>query len=211
MCAHSIVHVLVSQQWTVLNNPQPSGAFYSPWFGMDPADNLNLIQVSTHQQATHTHTLQCPVTSYTCHLYAACEPMGGLWLVCLHRVSAYWLACGNLWTQDLTHMHPNPRYFQWSPISNSNSNSIGANTGSLLAPHVAHATIAATMQLTPSFLPPPPPPPLCARRRAARHPAVQRERRLIHPDPDQHQLWPEQHTGRGLPERQEVHHPLRCL
>lgn len=56
MCAHSIVHVLVSQQWTVLNNPQPSGAFYSPWFGMDPADNLNLIQVSTHQQATHTHT-----------------------------------------------------------------------------------------------------------------------------------------------------------
>ena len=59
MCAHSIVHVLVSQQWTVLNNPQPSGAFYSPWFGMDPADNLNLIQVSTHQQATHTHYYAC--------------------------------------------------------------------------------------------------------------------------------------------------------
>ena len=34
----------LSMTWTVGANPDPSGAFYSPWFGMDPADNLNLIQ-----------------------------------------------------------------------------------------------------------------------------------------------------------------------
>ena len=30
--------------WTVGAAPKPSAAFFSPWFGMDPADNLNLIQ-----------------------------------------------------------------------------------------------------------------------------------------------------------------------
>merc|ERR1711907_799013 len=31
--------------WTVSDNPsRRSNAFFSPWFGMDPADNLNLIQ-----------------------------------------------------------------------------------------------------------------------------------------------------------------------
>ena len=30
--------------WTVGQNPSPSDSFFSPWFGMDPADNLNLIQ-----------------------------------------------------------------------------------------------------------------------------------------------------------------------
>lgn len=30
--------------WTVGENAKHSRSFYSPWFGMDPADNLNLIQ-----------------------------------------------------------------------------------------------------------------------------------------------------------------------
>ena len=30
--------------WTVGQTPSPSDAFFSPWFGMDPDDNLNLIQ-----------------------------------------------------------------------------------------------------------------------------------------------------------------------
>jgi hypothetical protein len=30
--------------WKVSDDPSPSFAFFSPWFGMDPADNLNLIQ-----------------------------------------------------------------------------------------------------------------------------------------------------------------------
>jgi len=30
--------------WTVGEAPARSSAFFSPWFGMDPADNLNLIQ-----------------------------------------------------------------------------------------------------------------------------------------------------------------------
>lgn len=30
--------------WKVSANPKASSAFFSPWFGMDPADNLNLIQ-----------------------------------------------------------------------------------------------------------------------------------------------------------------------
>jgi len=30
--------------WTVGEEPSRSYAFFSPWFGMDPADNLNLIQ-----------------------------------------------------------------------------------------------------------------------------------------------------------------------
>jgi hypothetical protein len=30
--------------WTVGENAKRSSAFYSPWFGMDPADNLNLVQ-----------------------------------------------------------------------------------------------------------------------------------------------------------------------
>lgn len=34
----------LNMTWTVGADAQRSGAFYSPWFGMDPADNLNLIQ-----------------------------------------------------------------------------------------------------------------------------------------------------------------------
>jgi len=30
--------------WTVGKDAKPSKAFYSPWFGMDPDDNLNLVQ-----------------------------------------------------------------------------------------------------------------------------------------------------------------------
>ena len=30
--------------WKVGASPARSRAFFSPWFGMDPADNLNLIQ-----------------------------------------------------------------------------------------------------------------------------------------------------------------------
>jgi len=30
--------------WTVSDDPSRSNAFYSPWFGMDPGDNLNLVQ-----------------------------------------------------------------------------------------------------------------------------------------------------------------------
>jgi hypothetical protein len=30
--------------WTVSDQPRSSFAFFSPWFGMDPSDNLNLIQ-----------------------------------------------------------------------------------------------------------------------------------------------------------------------
>jgi hypothetical protein len=30
--------------WTVSDDAKRSGSFYSPWFGMDPADNLNLLQ-----------------------------------------------------------------------------------------------------------------------------------------------------------------------
>ena len=33
-----------SGDWDVLDSPNPSSAFYSPWIGMDPADNLNLLQ-----------------------------------------------------------------------------------------------------------------------------------------------------------------------
>jgi len=31
-------------KWNVGQNPKRSMAFFSPWFGMDPSDNLNLIQ-----------------------------------------------------------------------------------------------------------------------------------------------------------------------
>jgi hypothetical protein len=31
-------------KWTVLGNANPSQAFYSPWFGSDTSDNLNLLQ-----------------------------------------------------------------------------------------------------------------------------------------------------------------------
>lgn len=34
----------IEMTWKVGANAAPSSAFYSPWFGMDPADNLNLIQ-----------------------------------------------------------------------------------------------------------------------------------------------------------------------
>lgn len=34
----------LSMAWKVSQNPKLSRAFFSPWFGMDPADNLNLIQ-----------------------------------------------------------------------------------------------------------------------------------------------------------------------
>ena len=34
----------MAMTWTVGASAPHSRAFYSPWFGMDPADNLNLIQ-----------------------------------------------------------------------------------------------------------------------------------------------------------------------
>merc|ERR1719272_1002029 len=34
----------LEMKWKVSNNPSSSSAFFSPWFGMDPLDNLNLIQ-----------------------------------------------------------------------------------------------------------------------------------------------------------------------
>ena len=34
----------LSMTWKVGASASPSRAFYSPWFGMDPDDNLNLIQ-----------------------------------------------------------------------------------------------------------------------------------------------------------------------
>jgi hypothetical protein len=34
----------LSMSWKVSANPVKSRSFFSPWFGMDPADNLNLIQ-----------------------------------------------------------------------------------------------------------------------------------------------------------------------
>jgi len=34
----------ISMKWKVSENPRPSFAFFSPWFGMDPTDNLNLVQ-----------------------------------------------------------------------------------------------------------------------------------------------------------------------
>ncbi len=35
----------LEMKWKVSNDPEGGGnAFYSPWFGMDPSDNLNLIQ-----------------------------------------------------------------------------------------------------------------------------------------------------------------------
>ena len=34
----------LEMKWKVSNDPEPSRAFFSPWFGMDPSDNLNLIQ-----------------------------------------------------------------------------------------------------------------------------------------------------------------------
>jgi len=32
-------------RWKVPSNPARGGAFYSPWFGIESSDNLNLIQV----------------------------------------------------------------------------------------------------------------------------------------------------------------------
>jgi len=34
----------IEMSWTVSDNAKSSSAFYSPWFGMDPPDNLNLLQ-----------------------------------------------------------------------------------------------------------------------------------------------------------------------
>jgi hypothetical protein len=34
----------LEMKWKVSNDPRSSQAFFSPWFGMDPLDNLNLIQ-----------------------------------------------------------------------------------------------------------------------------------------------------------------------
>jgi len=34
----------IEAKWNVGSNPRPSSAFYSPWFGVDTSDNLNLLQ-----------------------------------------------------------------------------------------------------------------------------------------------------------------------
>ena len=36
---------LMSARWKVASNPRRSNSFYSPWFGCDTQDNLNLMQV----------------------------------------------------------------------------------------------------------------------------------------------------------------------
>ena len=34
----------ISARWKNNANPRPSNSFYSPWFGIDTSDNLNLLQ-----------------------------------------------------------------------------------------------------------------------------------------------------------------------
>ena len=92
--------------WTVGADPKRSFAFFSPWFGMDPADNLNLIQ---------------PVNPWG----------GGSWSMCAksaprpaphvdsHRPRARPIA---RYTE----------YFQWSPEHNSNSPQKSVKAGDTL-------------------------------------------------------------------------------
>lgn len=44
MPAHAERITRLEMTWTVGAAPKPSMAFFSPWFGMDPSDNLNLVQ-----------------------------------------------------------------------------------------------------------------------------------------------------------------------
>lgn len=64
--------------WTVGRNPSPSNSFFSPWFGMDPADNLNLIQPvnpwSYNSWSMYTEYFQwSPVHNSNSHQYSVKE------------------------------------------------------------------------------------------------------------------------------------------
>lgn len=67
----------IEAKWVNLNNPQVTGAFFSPWFGIETSDNLNLFQPvnpwvgnsweiyneyfqwqPTHNQNSNAHTVQ---------------------------------------------------------------------------------------------------------------------------------------------------------
>ena len=40
----SAIITYIEATWRVPENPKVNGAFYSPWFGIESSDNLNLIQ-----------------------------------------------------------------------------------------------------------------------------------------------------------------------
>ena len=50
VCLRSII-TFMEARWKVPSNPARGGAFYSPWFGIESSDNLNLIQVSSPQRS----------------------------------------------------------------------------------------------------------------------------------------------------------------
>jgi len=88
--------------WKVGAKPRNSMAFFSPWFGMDPGDNLNLIQ---------------PVNPWQGGIF------GGSW-----------------------HMYT--EYFQWSPVSNSNSPSKKVESGQHLHGALVYDSTSDSYELT---------------------------------------------------------------
>ncbi len=79
LALHRII-TFMEARWKVPSNPARGGAFYSPWFGIESSDNLNLIQVRLPSRP-HAASLLCTLKCRT-----AREPMDWLQLGDLQRI-----------------------------------------------------------------------------------------------------------------------------
>ncbi len=84
----------IEAQWTVLGIPSQGGAFYSPWFGIETSDNLNLYQPGACQatpvQGTCRGCTECPAdacVATSCRLCCACVRRAGTGSPACQRIS----------------------------------------------------------------------------------------------------------------------------
>ena len=95
--------------WVVPDDPKVYGAFFSPWFGIETSDNMNLLQVSNESLRRTNNPLTCigtpgqPVNPWT----------GYNWLIY-------------------------NEYFQWDPVDNWDSSSHKVRAGDTVYGYVKY-------------------------------------------------------------------------
>ena len=117
----------LEMSWVVSGGPQdpPHGrAFYSPWFGMDPADNLNLIQ-PVNPWSGHAWSMYTSVPCPPLHSKSPLTPHPTL--------------CAS-------------EYFQWRPEDNRNSHAVGVKSGQTLRGYLHYIEASDSYNLTQSVV-----------------------------------------------------------
>lgn len=153
-------------QWTVGGTPAVGGAFYSPWYGIETSDNLNLYQpgecksqwlawpTSESLRSRYGSVLRCSETGRFAAFIVDCsDELVGSPRRFASRAATLSLSCNpftllppasavNPWVGDGWEQYI--EYYQWSPENNYDSASAAANPGDVLFANVTFNEAAQT-------------------------------------------------------------------